>query len=119
MSTELKVVPTTPTDAMCRAADGIGGLYAVDAPEVWSAMLDAAPAAWQPISSAPRDGSTIMLRFGEDGVSQGRYDHVPKNPGHPWQFIDAQGDADYWIVNRAVDGPGGPSHWMPMPGVSK
>jgi len=67
---------------------------------------------WPTIESAPRDGSTILLRFGQDGVSQGRYNFSHDRAGHPWEFID--GDNAKWIVNHAVDGPGGPSHWMPM-----
>jgi hypothetical protein len=91
---------------------------AIVAMMLWSHESQIVPAtdAWQPIASAPRDGSTIMLRFGEDGVSQGRYSHVPTNPGYPWVFIDSQGE-DRWIINRAVDALGGPSHWMPMPGA--
>lgn len=67
--------------------------------------------AWQPIKTAPRDGRNILLRFGSDGVSQGKF--VPGLP-HPWKFIDTN-DGVSWLVNHSVDGPGGPSHWMPMP----
>lgn len=66
---------------------------------------------WQPIATAPRDGSNLLLRFGLDGVSQGKF--VPGLP-HPWKFIDTN-DGITWLVNHAIDGPGGPSHWMPMP----
>lgn len=81
-----------------------------------NAQIQPATDAWHPIATAPRDGTTIMLRFGQDGVAQGRYNHVPTNPGYPWVFIDKQDD-DRWIINRAVDALGGPSHWMPMPGA--
>lgn len=64
----------------------------------------------QPIESAPRDGTTILVWFGQDGASQARY--VPHET-HPWEFIDKQGDN--WIVNYAIDGLGGPSHWATMP----
>lgn len=66
---------------------------------------------WRPIATAPRDGTDILIRFGTDGTSQGKY--VPGAP-YPWRFIDTNG-VDSWILNAAVDGPGGPSHWMPMP----
>jgi hypothetical protein len=66
---------------------------------------------WLPIATAPRDGTNILLRFGSDGASQGKY--VPGLP-HPWKFIDTN-DGVTWLVNHAVDGPGGPSHWQPMP----
>lgn len=67
---------------------------------------------WRPIETAPRDGSNILLRFGIDGVSQGKF--IPGRRPHPWQFIDTQDGMD-WLLNYSVDGPGGPSHWMPMP----
>jgi hypothetical protein len=70
------------------------------------------PERWSPIATAPRDGSTILLRFGIDGTSQGRYVYSHDRPQHPWEFIDDQGSA--WIVNHAVDAPGGPSHWAPF-----
>jgi hypothetical protein len=70
----------------------------------------------RPIATAPRDGSTIILFFGEDTVAQGRYLPVPHEPRHPWQFIDSQGEEN-WFANRSVDDDLGPSHWMPMPGV--
>lgn len=69
--------------------------------------------AWRPIATAPHDGRSVLLKFGQDGVSQGMY--VPGLP-HPWKFIDTN-DGITWMVNHAVDGPGGPSHWQPMPGT--
>lgn len=73
---------------------------------------EAEPAySWMPIESAPRDGRNILIRFGQDGVSQAKY--VPGVP-HPWKFIDTN-DGVTWLINSAVDGPGGPSHWMRMP----
>jgi hypothetical protein len=67
--------------------------------------------AWRPIATAPRDGRSVVLRFGQDGVSQGKF--VAGLP-RPWKFIDTN-DGITWLVNHAVDGPGGPSHWQPMP----
>ena len=75
------------------------------------AGAQAEPVAWLPIAAAPRDGTNILLRFGSDGVSQGKY--VPGTP-HPWKFIETN-DGITWLVNHSVDGPGGPSHYMPMP----
>lgn len=66
---------------------------------------------WQPIKTAPRDGTNILLAWGQDGVSQGHY--IPGLP-HPWKFIDTN-DGLTWLINHAVDGPGGPTHWQPMP----
>lgn len=66
---------------------------------------------WLPIASAPRDGTNILLRFGKDGSSQGKY--IPGIP-YPWQFIDTANGIS-WLINQAVDGAGGPSHWMRIP----
>lgn len=71
--------------------------------------------AWLPIETAPRDGTLILLRFGSDGKSQGLY--VPTLKPYPWKFIDADGPS--WIINHAVDGPGGPSHWAKFPEYRK
>lgn len=68
-------------------------------------------AQWQPIATAPRDGTNILIRFGRDGVSQAKY--VPGTP-HPWKFIDTN-DGITWLVNHAVDSEYGPTHWMPLP----
>lgn len=68
-------------------------------------------AGWLPIATAPRDGKNLLLRFGEDGVSQGKY--IPGLP-NPWLFIDTN-DGITWLLNHAVDGPGGPSHWQAFP----
>ena len=78
-------------------------------------MSDAACDMWQPISTAPRDGTNILIRFGRDGVSQAAY--VPGVP-HPWKFIDTN-DGITWLINGAVDNEYGPSHWMPMPNAAR
>lgn len=84
----------------------------------YRAMIAATPAppqdkqdTWLPIASAPRDGTNILLRFGKDGSSQGKY--IPGIP-YPWQFIDTANGIS-WLINQAVDGAGGPSHWMRIP----
>lgn len=90
-------------------------LDALDAAEqrAEAAERDAARdgAGWQRIQTAPRDGRGLLLSWGQDGVSQAKY--VPGIP-HPWLFIDTN-DGITWMLNRSIDGPGGPSHWMPMP----
>ncbi|WP_109479140.1 hypothetical protein [Paraburkholderia sp. C35] len=96
----------------CSTADDVieymGGVFQV---ALDRNAANAAPDLWQPIATAPRDGSNILIKFGSDGVSQAKY-----TPGWawPWIFIDTN-DGITWMINRAVDGPGGPSHWMPMP----
>lgn len=89
-------------------------LLALVRPKKCLELLEAADAGAAPerlpIATAPRDGTNIRLFFGQDGVSQGKY--VAGLP-HPWQFIDTN-DGITWLINHAVDAPGGPSHWAPM-----
>ncbi len=63
---------------------------------------------WKPIKTAPRTGETIHVRFGSDGIYQAKF--LPGS-AYPWVFIEQDGDGQ-WFLNRAVDGLGGPSHWM-------
>jgi hypothetical protein len=92
---------------------------------------EAEPVAWRPMNTAPRDGTVIVLRFGEDGESPGWFDSPahpiknddgtwPDNPyGHPWAFIDKGSeikhgeDVGAWFVNHARDTEYGPTHWRP------
>jgi hypothetical protein len=69
---------------------------------------------WQAMKTAPRDGTNILLRWGTDGASQGKY--IPGLP-KPWQFIDTN-DGITWLINYAVDNEYGPTHWQPMPQCS-
>lgn len=119
---EWKRVPVEPTPEMLLRVYKQTGIARAELAEIYAAMLAAAPTeakpaqqdavdAWQPISTAPRDGTNILLRWGIDGVSQAKY--VPGLP-HPWKFIDTN-DGVTWLVNHCIDGLGGPSHWMPMP----
>lgn len=78
---------------------------------IYKAMLAAEPAkapAWQPMATAPRDGTTILIRFGSDGVSQATY--IP-GAEFPWRFIDQNGSQ--WFVNSAREDV--PSHWAEIP----
>lgn len=86
--------------------------------EKWLAPKDSGPVkepnGWKPISSAPRDGRNILVRFGKDGVSQAKF--IAGLP-FPWQFIDTN-DGVTWLINHARDALGGPSHWAPFPNFS-
>ena len=103
--------------------DGYGIDYtaAPGVADAWAAYQAGASAStqvsaqfWQPIASAPRYGTNILIRFGKDGVSQAKY--VAGVP-HPWKFIDTN-DGITWLVNDARDGEYGPSHWQPMPSAA-
>lgn len=84
---------------------------------------DAVPVAWQSMATCPRDGSVVILKWGEDHVSPGWWS-APVSPvqnddgtwpsetgGFPWAFFDRANRET--IVNHAVDTEYGPTHWAP------
>lgn len=95
---------------LCNKCKARGPLVQDD-PQLAADKWNSIEAGWLPIKGAPRDGTNILLRFGQDGVSQGAF--VP-GLAHPWKFIDTQ-DGITWLINFAVDGPGGPSHFKRLP----
>lgn len=68
---------------------------------------------WQPIETAPRDGTHILVRFGEDHVSSAAYTDDDSHT-HPWKFLDDQREGRP-IFNGARDDRYGPTGWMPLP----
>lgn len=68
---------------------------------------------WQPIETAPRDGTHILIAFGEDVVASACYT-ANDDETHPWKFVDQQGKG-LPIFNGARDDKYGPTHWMPLP----
>lgn len=90
----------------------------------WSLVAGLGEAACQPIDTAPRDGRLIVLHFGQDVTTVGRWSPMAYDlpSAYPWQIVDRQTAADGsgdLFVNRCVDGPGGPSHWSPLPGYDR
>lgn len=68
--------------------------------------------AWQPIETAPKDGSTVIVGrdMGDFGFVRG-YGYFNGKPG---AFISG------WITRGFIDPPGdlglaNPTHWMPLP----
>ena len=62
---------------------------------------------WQPISTAPRDGTCVVLGFTVN-------DEFDWHPGGP---ITAAHDGNSWFgleTGEAIDGPE-PTHWLPLP----
>ena len=89
-------------------------IFGADLTSLARAAITAALAAmWQPIETAPRDGTHILIAFGEDAVAQGVYTRDDSDP-HPWKFIDQQ-QKGVPIFNGARDDNYGPTHWMPLP----
>ena len=64
---------------------------------------------WLPISSAPKDGTTILAYFPKQTGFWARKDIAPvfwnKQFGH-----EDWGDVDTWFMVKTQ-----PSHWMPLP----
>lgn len=68
---------------------------------------------WRPMSTAPRDGTPILIAFGSDCTSSAIYSRNDDDR-HPWKFIDTQGPG-LPIFNGARDDRYGPTGWMPLP----
>lgn len=72
---------------------------------------------WQPIASAPRDGTVILLaRDGEAAVA-GFFD--PNDGGYPWAFLDTGVKVNGLNGYRDDGGDFGPEVWRPMPTYDK
>ena len=61
---------------------------------------------WQPIETAPKDGTDILVMTGETM--------------HVVRWINIHGDFDYWAVDDNKHGPftlrgKAPTHWMSLP----
>ena len=67
---------------------------------------DAELSEWQPIETAPKDGTDILVMTGETM--------------HVVRWINIHGDFDYWAVDDNKHGPftlrgKAPTHWMSLP----
>ncbi len=75
--------------------------------------------AWQPIETAPKDGTRILVCGGTYTVSNDEY------PDWPMTFADIvtwQKHRNCWISGPSHDGGDfvhQPTHWMPLPEVPK
>lgn len=91
---------------MMKVLDRDGERQAVDDYLARAGEAVASSRGWQPISSAPKDGSTIILRSG-DVVDTGHWtDNF--HTSRPWQ-----GWTWHTLVTKATAKQ--PSHWMPLP----
>lgn len=69
----------------------------------------ARPSKWQPIATAPRDGTAILLSMDRD-VTIGAY--LQTGTEHPWEVFDV---GSVGMLNGWRDDVDGPTHWMPLP----
>ena len=66
-------------------------------------------AEWQPIETAPKDGTFIILGYAGSHVSEGRWVSDPsRNHWRETGWFDTDADV-------LCDHPGRPTHWMPLP----
>lgn len=120
-----QLVPVEPTDAMLEAAEqsdreyslrnfGEGQTVMQGPWDHWVAMIAAAPKgpvpdAWQPIETAPRDG-THFLGYRRGTVAEAYF--VPRDDCEMWAFGRQSGAYEHWPEVR-------PTHWMPLPAAPK
>lgn len=75
--------------------------------------LSAELGTWQKIATAPKDGTTFLARYGQDGVSIARFNE--NNPDYPLEFIDLNDDGSFLVNYSKVGEYCIASHWMPLP----
>ena len=68
---------------------------------------------WRPIATAPRNGTHVLLAFGQDWVSSAAYN--AENAAYPWVFLDDLRQGRPASNQARDDGEHGPSHWAPLP----
>lgn len=64
---------------------------------------------WRDISSAPRDGSKILLVDASGDMAVAKWDSVSMGDGKGWQISCVATDWNYY---EEMDHP---THWMPLP----
>lgn len=120
------VVPKEPTEAMMAARSIPGILEGTDTRIVYQAMLAAAPAvalkteqqvrdevlAWQPIETAPRDGTPIIA-FGHE------LDEPSVVAWFGTRWLARWDMATVYDINDEGKYIDNPTHWMPLPPTSK
>jgi hypothetical protein len=101
MTTARNKISEILSEAMHTDSESFFGIdEAADA--IFAALPDmTAPLVWQPIETAPKDGTCILISNGKDGIFSGMY------VGYWYQ----EGGWKFSIKNRIPDA----THWMPLP----
>lgn len=106
-----RLVPVEPTEHMLDSGQyaSFRDIETQDAARIYEAMLTAAPeAGWQPIETAPKDGTAVLLYYGEDYyVMEGRCFPTKasfQGRGSPYKWVSAVDMGDLQ-----------PTHWVPLP----
>lgn len=61
---------------------------------------------WQPIETAPKDGTRVLLFVPPYGPSTGHYEPARVNWGP---------NASLWVSHSILNKEAAPTHWMPLP----
>lgn len=92
--------------------------HAIEAEKVWQAALSQQPVGeWQPIETAPKDGTDILLRVGTR-YFEGRWESIDDYPcwvsthedDHPVCWTDGV----CWSINESEEPSEQPTHWQPL-----
>ena len=101
-----RLVPVDATHEMLMAGYRMELNYA-DRAEMYDAMIAAAPSGWQPIETAPRDGTNVLLVNRKGNMATGLWMSGPIGTG----WVLRGGSAPNVFFNEHH----GPTHWMPLP----
>lgn len=77
---------------------------------------------WQPIETAPKDGTLILVSFGSKGVRAVSWDspyNDPVTPENGLWCVDDDKHGPYALRGYNDSGPNAPTLWMPMPSVQE
>lgn len=66
---------------------------------------------WQPIATAPKDGTHILLHKADGAITVGRYDD-DKHASRPRPYWHTERG---YLFGRRDDRDCSPTHWMPIP----
>ena len=64
---------------------------------------------WQPIATAPRDETSVLLYFSCNGIGECQFHGVIEG----WYFSSPKEIDDGW--ETIIGSIGEPTHWMPLP----
>jgi hypothetical protein len=65
---------------------------------------------WQPIETAPRDGTPVVLLWGSGSIHSGHFAHTQH-----YENGKLTREAEHWTGNPWFSTGSTPTHWMPRP----
>lgn len=125
MTTRTVSAELTPAQrqAFEEAVERHGKSFFANADLIWDTLLGAAGGGWQPIETAPRDGTAVLvIRAIWPGLPVG---HAQECNGHNTYVAQWWGDkyGGRWVCYMDLiqdpDCPIDPTHWMPLPASPK